>query len=103
MTPNMTKLKLCILCQRNVPYLTNHHIIPKNRGGTKLVAICRDCHRQIHALFENKTLEVKLNTVETIMANEQFIKYLTWIEKRPFGSIHRTRRSKDSRKRGRRG
>jgi len=100
---SMIKETICILCQRDVPYLTDHHIVPKSRGGTELVAICRNCHRQLHVLFGNKTLEAELNTVDVIMANEQLIKYLAWVEKRPFGSVHKAKRSKDSRKRGRRG
>ena len=96
-------LEICILCQREVPFLTDHHIIPKSRGGKDLVAICRDCHRQLHALFENKTLETELNTVEAIVSNEGFAKYLKWVDKRPFGAVHKAKRARDSKRRGRRG
>jgi hypothetical protein len=96
-------IEICILCEREVPFLTDHHIVPKSRGGKDLVAICRDCHRQLHALFENKVLESDLNTVEAIIANDSFVKYLKWVDKRPFGAVHKAKRAKDSRSRGRRG
>jgi hypothetical protein len=93
----------CPLCEREVSVLTDHHIIPKSRGGTELVAVCVDCHRQIHALFDNKTLETEFNTVESLLANEQFCKYLKWVRKRPSGVVHKAKRSRETKRRGRRG
>jgi 5-methylcytosine-specific restriction endonuclease McrA len=97
------ELKKCLLCERDVPSLTDHHIVPKSRGGKALIAICKDCHRQLHALFDNKTLEEELNTEEAIKLNKQFRNYLKWIRRRPFGVVHKARRSRDTKKRGRRG
>jgi 5-methylcytosine-specific restriction protein A len=100
---NEENIEICILCKREVPFLTGHHIVPKSRGGKELVAICGDCHRQLHALFDNKTLALKVNIVEIIMTDEKFSKYLKWIRKRPFGAVRKTKRNKDSKERGRRG
>lgn len=99
----MISVEQCILCNRDVPFLTDHHVVPKSRGGKKSIAICRDCHRQLHALFDNKTLERQLCSVELIMANNEFCKYLKWISKRPFGVVHKARQSKSRKKCGRRG
>lgn len=93
----------CPLCERNVPFLTEHHLIPKSRGGKELLSICRDCHRQIHALFDNKLLEQELHEYELLIENEKFVKYLKWVKKRPFGCVHKAKRAKESRNRGRRG
>lgn len=99
----MSEGLLCPLCEREVSVLTDHHIVPKSRGGVELVAICVDCHKQVHALFDNKTLETQLNTVESLLANEQFLKYLKWVRKRPDGVIHKAKRSRGTKMRGRRG
>ena len=96
-------LEKCILCNRDVPFLTDHHIVPKSRGGTELIAICRDCHRQLHALYENKFLETTLNNLDAILADEQFSKYLKWVQNKPFGAVPKAKIAKDSKKRGRRG
>jgi len=93
----------CLLCRREVPELTGHHIVPKSRGGRELIAICKDCHKQLHAMFDNKALEEELNTEESILLNEKFVNYLKWIRRRPFGAAHKARRSKSTKKRGRRG
>lgn len=100
---NEEKLYCTLLCKREVPELTEHHLVPKSRGGKETVSICRDCHRQIHALFENKILENDLNTIELLIANEEFARYLKWVAKKPFGAVKKARRSKETRSRGRRG
>ena len=94
---------ICVLCEREVPELTDHHVVPKSRGGKELVSICKDCHRQLHALYDNKMLEEVLNTVEAILAEEKFKKYAKWVKRRPFGAVHKAKRANDSRERGRRG
>ena len=100
----MIKEKLiCNLCSREVPILTEHHLVPKSRGGVETASICVDCHKQIHALFENKTLEKELNTIDALLTNENFQKYIEWVSKRPAGVIHKAKKSKNSRRRGRRG
>jgi len=91
----------CALCERDVPFLTDHHVIPKSRGGKELIAICRDCHRQLHALFDNKTLERQFNNIKAIMEDDNFCKYLKWVRKRPFGVVHKAKRAR-ARERGRR-
>jgi hypothetical protein len=94
----------CPLCQRtDLPELTEHHVVPKSRGGRDTISICRDCHRQIHALFDNKTLECELNSIEDLKKNPSIMKFLKWIRKKPYGSVHKARRSNNTRSRGRRG
>lgn len=100
---NDDELLECELCKRDVPSLSEHHLVPKSRGGKETVSICKDCHRQIHALFENKSLEQQLNTVELLLADENFAKYIKWIENKPYGVARKAKRSKDTRNRGRRG
>jgi 5-methylcytosine-specific restriction protein A len=84
----------CPLCEREVPALSDHHLVPKSRGGRDTEPICLDCHRMIHVLFDNKTLERELGTVEALRAEPRMAKYLAWISKRPGGRRYRARRSR---------
>ena len=96
--------KICPLCRRDeLPGLTEHHVVPKSRGGKDTISICRDCNRQIHALFDNKTLECKFNSIEDLRKDSRIIKFTKWIKNKPHGSIQKARRSKNTRNRGRRG
>lgn len=93
----------CPLCKRDGAPMSDHHLVPKSRGGKITEPICNACHKQIHALYDNKLLETELNTVESLLAEPQFQKYLAWIRKQPPGRKFKTKRSKKTRKRGRRG
>jgi len=83
---------VCPLCEREVPVLSDHHLVPKSRGGRETEPICLDCHRMIHVLFDNKTLERELGTVEALRAEPRMAKYLAWISRRPGERRYRARR-----------
>ncbi len=75
---------ICELCKRvGIPKITEHHLIPRERGGKNkpTVWLCEDCHRQIHALFTNKELAVRLNTLELLENDEKIRRYLKYITK----------------------
>ena len=40
----------CELCNREVSQLTEHHLVPKERGGKDFPTanLCITCHKQIH-------------------------------------------------------
>ena len=83
----------CELCQCEIDELTVHHLIPKSRIKNKykeikedpnnLLWICRSCHDQIHALFTNTELRDIYNTKESLLSNENMIKYIQWKIKHP--------------------
>ena len=57
---------ICQLCKREgIIKITEHHLVPKQVGGAKLpvALLCQDCHKQIHALYTNKELAMRLNTL----------------------------------------
>ena len=99
----MTDPGPCPLCGRNTTKWGNHHLVPESRGGKETIDICKDCHGQIHALFDNKRLERDLNTVVALKAEPQFAKYLKWVRKRGDDHSFKKRRSNRSRRRGRSG
>ncbi|MBQ1770309.1 MAG: HNH endonuclease [Turicibacter sp.] len=77
--------KRCELCERSEIKLTKHHIIPKEEGGTEkdIVMICSDCHRQIHALYSNQELALRLFSIEALKNDEKLKKFIRFIKKQP--------------------
>ncbi|MDJ0723848.1 MAG: HNH endonuclease [Prochloraceae cyanobacterium] len=77
----------CELCDREIDSLTLHHLIPKqyskrkklNTGPT--INICSPCHKQIHALFDNKYLARELNTLSKLQQEPKMQKFLSWVRK----------------------
>ncbi|OCR01329.1 hypothetical protein BCD67_12540 [Oscillatoriales cyanobacterium USR001] len=78
---------ICELCDREMKRLTIHHLIPQQYIKRKKLAIgptaniCSACHKQIHALFDNKRLAEELNTLEQLKNEPQMQKFLAWVSK----------------------
>ena len=77
--------EICSLCGRRVPIamITQHHLTPKERGGKPehKVPMCRPCHKQIHALFENRELERKYSDLHSLRRAPELQKFVRWIRK----------------------
>lgn len=97
---------LCELCEREVEYLTRHHLIPRTRHKVykrlkgfdvsilhRVVMICSPCHRNIHALLTEREMEREFNTIEKLRSHPEVGKYVEWIRNRPEGTTVPTRRS----------
>lgn len=77
---------ICELCRRiGIPKITEHHLIPREVGGANMPVayLCEACHKQIHALYTNKELAMRLNTIQSLENDEQISKYLRYIRKQP--------------------
>jgi hypothetical protein len=85
---------------RGVVAQTEHHMVPKSRGGKAEVKLtmCVDCHSAIHAFFDNKQLEKDYHTVEALITDERFAKAIQFIAKQPPGKRHKTKRTKERQK-----
>ncbi len=93
----------CPLCERPNYNPTDHHMVPKTRGGKTTETLCRDCHKAIHATFKNKELERQYDTIEKLLAHEAFAKMIRFIAKQdPGGKVHIVL-NKSQRGRGRNG
>jgi hypothetical protein len=93
----------CPLCTRPNLRPSDHHIVPRCRGGKETKTICSDCHRAIHALFSNKELESTYNSVEDLLGNERFARTVKFISKQDPARRTYTIRATDQRRRGRNG
>jgi 5-methylcytosine-specific restriction protein A len=89
-------LGCCELCEREEVELTEHHLIPREEGGAKLqrAMLCISCHKQIHALYTNKELALRLNTIPDLQNDEKIHKYIKWIRKQASSTLVKTKRSK---------
>jgi len=93
--PTPKELDPCPLCERPNYHPSDHHLVPKSRGGKHTLAICRDCHHAIHAVFTNKELEAKYHTVAELLAHEEFAKMIAFIAKQDPGGKVRVRRRRE--------
>ena len=86
---------VCELCQRESARFTEHHLVPRSRGGKygPKARLCPTCHRQLHAMFSEKTLANELNSVERLRADPEFAGYLKWASKQKDGASFRVRRA----------
>ena len=78
-----TEEKSCELCKRTGVKTTIHHLIPREEGGRDMATaeLCIPCHKQIHALYTNRELGVRLNTIEKLIADEKLSRYLKWLRR----------------------
>ena len=95
----VSPLEPCPLCARPNFAPSDHHLVPKSRGGKETATLCRDCHKAIHATFTNKELEKSFHTREALMAHEGFRRMVEFIAKQDPGGKVRIRPAKS---RGRR-
>ena len=91
----------CELCGRHVSALTTHHLIPRTRHSNKrnkklfdreevknrTIDVCRPCHKNIHAVLSNKDLERRYNTLATLKAHPDIVRFSEWVATRP-GDAH---------------
>ncbi|MFE7063406.1 HNH endonuclease [Sutcliffiella sp. NPDC057660] len=90
----------CELCLREQVETTVHHLTPKEMGGTFLPTadLCIPCHKQIHALYTNDELAIRLNTIALLQDDPKIASFLKWIQKQPATRIPVTRKSNERKK-----
>ncbi|ELK45249.1 HNH endonuclease [Halobacillus sp. ACCC02827] len=73
----------CDLCGRSPVKTTEHHLVPKQYGGTDgpTVMLCSACHRQIHAHFTNEELAGFYHSLERLKDHPDMQKYIRWVQK----------------------
>ena len=71
-----------------------HHVVPKSRGGKVIVDTCETCESFIHKTWTNNELRDTYNSVESILADERFKKFLKWRRKQPATILFKSERGK---------
>ncbi|PCK22041.1 hypothetical protein CEY02_05695 [Bacillus pumilus] len=91
---------LCELCGRQKVLLTEHHLTPREEGGTYLpiAFLCIPCHKQVHALYTNQELAARLDTLDALRQDEKLVPYIKWIRKQPASKLVKTKKSRQRRK-----
>jgi hypothetical protein len=91
----------CPLCERPNFFPSDHHLIPKSRGGRITKTICKNCHGMIHATFSNKELEKEYHTVEALLAHPTIAKQVAFLRKqdprRRYRMVRTKKRQRDRR------
>ncbi|MGG3805465.1 HNH endonuclease [Metabacillus fastidiosus] len=90
-------MDVCELCEREPVETTIHHLLPKEMGGTfgPTANLCIPCHKQIHALYTNKEIAIRLTTIQELKEDEQLSRFLKWIRKQPPTKLMKIKKSND--------
>ncbi|QOQ56043.1 HNH endonuclease [Bacillus amyloliquefaciens] len=90
----------CELCGRHHVRLTEHHLTPKEEGGTFLptAMLCIPCHKQIHALYTNQELAARLAGIEELRRDPKLARFVKWIRKQPPKKLVKTKKSNERKK-----
>jgi hypothetical protein len=90
----------CPLCQRDCPrdMMTRHHLQTRKVDRFDIELVCSDCHKHIHAFFENRQVARELNSIDALLGNEEFCKALSFIRKQPPGSRTRVKTARRKRR-----
>lgn len=78
--------------------LDRHHFLPKSRGGRDARAVHKICHRQLHAIWTNRELEL-MTDPGTLRQHPKFQPFLKWIANKHPDTYERTLESSKRRKR----
>jgi len=80
---------------------SDHHVLPRSRGGKKTLPICRDCHDAIHATYDTQQLEKSaLVTVEALQADPTLARVFAFLAKQSPQTRTTTKTAKQKRRRG---
>jgi len=44
--------------------------------------LCKPCHKQVHALFDNRELKQNYNTIQKLKSHSGIIKFIEWVRKK---------------------
>ena len=92
---------VCPICDRPIPDSQKdaHHLIPKSKGGKTTEYLHRICHRQIHALFTETELAMKLNTAVALQEHPEMQPFIHWVKSKPkhfYEKSHKSSRFKEN-------
>ena len=86
----------CAFCDRQVP-TRGHHVVPRCKGGRDIAPTCHSCEDFIHKTWSHNELRDTFNSVESILADVRFQKFLQWLQRQHESTVFRTRRNRTRR------
>jgi 5-methylcytosine-specific restriction enzyme A len=95
MGKNLKTEAICELCNREVSFVTRHHLLPKEEGGKYFptVNLCQPCHSTVHLNFTNQELAQNLHSIDALQKAEPLQKYLRWVRSKKM-DVLKNRRGK---------
>jgi 5-methylcytosine-specific restriction protein A len=90
MTTEINKFVFCGL----TTLIRKHHIVPRCKGGKETVDSCEVCENWIHKQWSHNELRDVFNSVDVILANESFQKFLKWRRKQPSTTLFKSQPGK---------
>jgi glutaredoxin-related protein len=88
----MDEQETCEFCGVNTN-IRQHHLIPKSKGGKVTAATCGQCESYIHNTWSHNELRDIYHSVDIILANEGFQKFLKWRRKQSPITLFKTTRA----------
>ena len=67
-----------------------HHVVPRSKGGTNIVPTCETCESFIHKTWTHNELRDTFNTVESVLADDRFQRFLKWRRKQPATALFKS-------------
>lgn len=86
--------EFCELCGFRT-HTRAHHLTPRSKGGKETANVCETCESFIHKTWTHNELRDVYNTIEVILGNEKFQKFLKWRLKQPPATLFRSDRGKN--------
>ena len=75
-------------------FTRKHHLIPRSKKGEVTIDCCETCESFLHKTWTNNELRDKYNSVDAILANEGFQKFLKWRRKQDSTALFKSDRGK---------
>lgn len=96
METDKTAENFCPLCERSGCIMTDHHLIPVHKGGKAehKVSLCKECHKQIHAIYTNDDLAIFYNTIDKLKAASDLQSFYKFIKKQNPYKVIKVKQSK---------
>lgn len=82
-------MNICSFCGMDTS-VRMHHLIPRSKGGTETTPSCEVCENYIHKTWSHNQLRDTYNSVEAILSNEGFQKFLKWRRKQPATALFKS-------------
>ena len=90
----------CCQLRERQTFLTLHHLIPRKLHRRnwfrkhytrdelqRVVALCRDCHRGLHKLYDEMKLGKSYNSLDKLRADEAVMKHVQWVARRRVADV----------------